>query len=165
MLRPCDTCLVRTHTLMACDQVDTFLHDLAAYTGADTHRHVRGHVKAMAQSWHEGIGCLLCVHNNNVEVLTGAELHESALCVPRRYANVQVVPGHDNMFQLTVLSQARDGPGHGIFVAVQNRSVRDKWLSWLSALLGANPDPDKIPCVAERGNMLNGRLPRVKWIC
>lgn len=118
----------------------------------------------MAQPSHEGINCLLCVHHGNVHVLTGDELDESALCVPRRYINVHVVKDHDNMFQLTVLKQARDGPGHGIFVAVKNRHVRNKWLAWLSELLSAQTEDQTIACLAERGNVLNGSLPLVKWI-
>lgn len=140
------------------------MRDLALYSPADTCRHIRGHVKVMAQPWHEGIDCLLCVQHGNVQVLTGDELDESELCVPRRYVNVHVVEDHDNMFQLTVLSQKRDGPGHGIFVAVKNRSVRNKWLVWLSELLSAKPGYAMTASLAERGNVLNGSLPLVKWI-
>lgn len=149
---------------MTDDVVETFMYDLATYSRADKHRHLRGHVKVMAQTWHDGMDSLLCVHHGNVHVLTGAELDETALCVPRRYINVHVVKDHDNMFQLTVLSQARDGPGHGIFVAVKNRFVRNKWLAWLSEVLSAKNDYQTIPCPAERGNVLNGSLPLVKWI-
>ena len=159
-----DTSLLTTRTLMTDDEVETFVHDLATYSRADTHRHLRGHVKVMAQTWDEGMDSLLCVQHGNVHVLTGAELDETALCVPRRYINVHVVKDHDNMFQLTVLSQARDGPGHGIFVAVKNRHVRNKWLAWLYELLSAQTDHETIPCLAERGNVLNGSLPLVKWI-
>ena len=118
----------------------------------------------MAQTWHAGLDCLLCVQHGHVLVLTGAELDEPALSVPRRYANVHVVTAHENMLQLTVLGQARDGPGHGIFVAAKDRRVRDKWLAWLRALLGAEAGRDVMPDVAKRGNVLNGSLPLVKWI-
>lgn len=160
----CDTCLLSTKTIMTNDEVESFMHNLASYSHADTCRNVRGHVKVMAQPSHEGINCLLCVHHGNVHVLTGDELDESALCVPRRYINVHVVKDHDNMFQLTVLKQASDGPGHGIFVAVKNRYVRNKWLAWLSELLSAKPEDQMIACLTERGNVLNGSLPLVKWI-
>jgi hypothetical protein len=118
----------------------------------------------MAQTWHEGMDSLLCVQHGNLHVLTGADLDESALCVPRRYARVDAVADHENMFQLTVLSQARDGPGHGIFVAVKDRRVRDAWLAWLRALLGAEAGREKMPDVVQRGNVFNGSLPLVKWI-
>ena len=161
----CDTCLqIKTQMLLTRHDVQTFMQDLAFYSNADKHRHIRGHVKVMAQTWHTGLDCLLCVQHGNVHVLTGAELDETALCVPRRYINVHVVKDHDNMFQLTVLSQARDGPGHGIFVAVKNRHVRNKWLAWLYELLSAQPDHETIPCLVERGNVLNDSLPLVKWI-
>jgi len=118
----------------------------------------------MAQTWHDGIDSLLCVQHGNVYVLTGADLDESALCVPRRYANVHVVPDHDNMLQLTVLSHARDATGGSIFVSAKDRRVRDEWLVWLRALLGTESHRDVMPDVAERGNVLNGSLPLVKWI-
>ena len=149
---------------MLCNQVESLTHDITLYCRADVHRHVRGHVKVMAQTWHDGIDSLLCVQHGNVHVLTGAELDESALCVPRRYVNVHVVPDHDNMLQLTVLSQARDAPGPCIFVAAKDRRVCDEWLAWLRALLGAESDRDVMPDVAERGHVLNGSLPLVKWI-
>ena len=149
---------------MLCNKVESLTDAITLYGRADVHRHVRGHVKVMAQTWHDGIDSLLCVQHGNVHVITGAELDESALCVPRRYANVHVVPDHDNMLQLTVLSQARDAHDPCIFVSAKDRRVRDEWLAWLRALLGTESHRDKMPDVAERGYVLNGSLPLVKWI-
>lgn len=143
---------------------EMFMQDLALYSRADKHTHIRGHVKVMAQTWHAGLDCLLCVQDGHVLVLTGAELDEHALYVPRRYANVHVVTSHENMLQLTVLTQARDGPGHGIFVAVKDSRVRDEWLGWLRALLGAEAGRGKMPAVVQRGRAFSRSLPLVTWI-
>jgi hypothetical protein len=44
---------------------------------------------------------------------------------------MHLFPDCDNMFQISVLSQVADGIGHGIFVAVRDRSARDRWLASL----------------------------------
>jgi hypothetical protein len=72
------------------------------------------------------------------------------------------------MFQISVLSQLADGIGHGIFVAVRDRSARDRWLASLSLIPdmkidGWLPSPD-MACEVERRNCMNGALPLVKWI-
>jgi hypothetical protein len=51
------------------------------------------------------------------------------------------------MFQISVLSQVADGIGHGLFVAVRDRSARDRWLASLS-VMGETPE---IPAGGEVG--------------
>jgi hypothetical protein len=124
----------------------------------------------MASASHEtGITSLLCVHNGCLSVIGGAELDETMMCVPLQYAKVHLVPDCDNMFHLSVLSHVADvGIGHGIFVAVRNRSARDRWLASLSVITdmkidGWLPCPD-MDCEVESRNCMNGALPLVKWI-
>jgi hypothetical protein len=131
-------------------------------------RSIRGQVQVKARASHEGITSLLCVDKGCLSVLGGAELDETMMCVPLQYAKVHLVPDCDNMFQISVLSQAADGIGHGIFVAVRDRSARDRWLASLSAIPDMKidaclPSMD-MACHVERRNCMNGALPLVKWI-
>ena len=131
-------------------------------------RSIRGQVQVKARASHEGITSLLCVDAGCLSVLGGAELDEIMMCVPLQYAKVHLVPDCDNMFRISVLSQAADGIGHGIFVAVRDRSARDRWLASLSVIPDMKIDaclPSlDMACDVERRNCMNGALPLVKWI-
>jgi hypothetical protein len=154
--------------LAANDACEKFMTALVQSSRRIRCRSIRGQVNVMARASHEGITSLLCVHNGCLSVIGGAELDEAMMCVPLQYANVHLVPNCDNMFQLSVLSQVADGIGHGIFVAVRDRSARDRWLASLSVITGMKidgwlPCPD-MDCEVERRNCMNGALPLVKWI-
>jgi hypothetical protein len=154
--------------LAANDACEKFMTALMQWSLMIRCRSIRGQVKVMARASHEGITSLLCVDKGFLSVVGGAELDETMMCVPLQYANVHLVPDCDNMFQLSVLSQVADGIGHGIFVAVRDRSARDRWLASLSVIPdmkidGWLPSPD-MACEVERRNCMNGALPLVKWI-
>jgi hypothetical protein len=122
----------------------------------------------MARASHEGITSLLCVDKGCLSVVGGAELDEKMMCMPLQYAKVHLVPDCDNMLQISVLSQVADGNGHDIFVAVRNRSARDRWLASLSVITDMKIDgwlsSPNMAAEVERRNCMNGALPLVKWI-
>jgi hypothetical protein len=154
--------------LAADDVCEKFMTSLVQWSWMIRCRSIRGQVKVMARASHEGITSLLCVDKGCLSVVGGAELDETMMCVPLQYAKVHLVPDCDNMFQISVLSQVADGIGHGIFVAVRDRSARDRWLASLSVIPdmkidGWLPSPD-MACEVERRNCMNGALPLVKWI-
>jgi len=154
--------------LAADDACEKFMTALVQSSWMIRCRSIRGQVKVMARASHEGITSLLCVDKGCLSVVGGAELDETMMCVPLQYAKVHLVPDCDNMFQISVLSQVADGIGHGIFVAVRDRSARDRWLASLSVIPdmkidGWLPSPD-MACEVESRNCMNGELPLVKWI-
>ena len=154
--------------LAAEDACKKFMTALVQFSGIIRCRSIRGQAKVMARASHEGITSLLCVDKGCLSVVGGAELDETMMCVPLQYAKVHLVPDCDNMFQISVLSQVADGIGHGIFVAVRDRSARDRWLASLSGIPGMKidgwlPSPDTAYEVEIR-NCMNGALPLVKWI-
>jgi hypothetical protein len=154
--------------LAADDACEKFMTALKQSSWRIRCRSIRGQVKVMARASHEGITSLLCVDKGCLSVVGGAELDETMMCVPLQYAKVHLVPDCDNMFHISVLSQSADGIGHGIFVAVRDRSARDRWLASLSVIPGMKidgwlPSPD-MACEAESRNCMNGALPLVKWI-
>jgi hypothetical protein len=154
--------------LAANDACEKFMTALMQWSWLIRCRSIRGQVKVMARASHEGITSLLCVDKGFLSVVGGAELDETMMCVPLQYAKVHLVPDCDNMFQISVLSQVADGIGHGIFVAVRDRSARDRWLASLSVIPdmkidGWLPSPD-MACEVESRNCMNGALPLVKWI-
>ena len=154
--------------LAADDACEKFMTALVQWSWRIRCRSIRGKVQVKARASHEGITSLLCVDAGCLSVLGGAELDEAMMCVPLQYAKVHLVPDCDNMFQISVLSQVADGIGHGIFVAVRDRSARDRWLASLSVIPdmkidGWLPSPD-MACEVERRNCMNGALPLVKWI-
>ncbi len=154
--------------LAADDACEKFMTALVPWSRMIRCRSIRGQAKVMAHASHEGITSLLCVDKGCLSVVGGAELDETMMCVPLQYAKVHLVPDFDNMFQISVLSQVADGIGHGIFVAVRDRSARDRWLASLSAITetkidGWLPSPD-MACEVERRLCMNGALPLVKWI-
>ena len=149
----------------ACEE---FMTALVKWSRMIRCRSIRGQVKVMARATHEGITSLLCVDKGCLSVVGGAELDETMMCVPIQYAKLHLVTNCDNMFQISVLSQVADKIGHGIFVAVRDRSARDRWLSSLSVIPdmkidGWLPSPD-MDCEVESRNCMNGALPLVKWI-
>jgi hypothetical protein len=154
--------------LAANDACEKFMTALMQWSWMIRCRSIRGQVQVMARASHEGITSLLCVDKGCLSVVGGAELDETMMCVPLQYAKVHLVPDCDNMFQISVLSQVADGNGHGIFVAVRDRSARDRWLASLSVIPdmridGWLPSPDMAYEVESR-NCMNGALPLVKWI-
>ena len=154
--------------LAANDACEKFMTALKQWSWRIRCRSIRGQVKVMARASHDGITSLLCVDKGCLSVVGDAELDETMMCVPLQYAKVHLVPDCDNMFQISVLSQVADGIGHGIFVAVRDRSARDRWLASLSVIPDMKIDgwllsPD-MACEVESRNCMNGALPLVKWI-
>jgi hypothetical protein len=142
------------------DACEKFMTVLVQWSRMIRCRSIRGQVQVTAHASHEGITSLLCVGKGCLSVVGGAELDETLMCVPLlQYANVHLVPNFDNMFQISVLSQVADGIGHGIFVAVRNRSARDRWLASLSVITESKIDgwlhsPD-MACEVERRLCMN----------
>lgn len=131
-------------------------------------RSIRGQVKVMARVWHDGMTSLLCVDKGCLSVVGGAELDETMLCIPLQYVRVNLVPEFNNMFQISVLSQVADGNGSGIFVAVKDGWMRDRWLASLTVITktkidGWMPRADMTWEVEQRLCM-NGMVPLVKWM-
>jgi hypothetical protein len=154
--------------LAADDACEKFMTALVQSSWMIRCRSIRGQVKVMARASPVGITSLLCVDKGCLSMVGGAELDKTMMCVPLQYAKVHLVPDCDNMFQISVLSPVADGIGHGIFVAVRDRSARDRWLASLSVIPdmkidGWLPSPD-MACEVERRNCMNGALPLVKWI-
>jgi len=150
------------------DQCEKFMIALKKWSRIVRCRSTRGQVRVMARTWHTGIRSLLCFDKGHLSVFGGAEVEEIMLCVPLQYVRVHLVPDCDNMFQISVLSQLADGMGHGIFVAVRDCSVRDRWLVSLSDIPGMKIDgwscsKDMVSTVASR-NCMNGKPPLVNWI-
>jgi hypothetical protein len=74
----------------------------------------------------------LCIEKGFISVVGGAELDDTILSMPLQYAELKVMPGHDNVLELKV--KAPDAKPNGILVVVSDCSVRDMWLEAFSAV-------------------------------
>ena len=94
-----------------------------------THGHVTVKTRASQQT---GFAAVLRIEKGFLSVIGGAELDDTILSMPLPYAELKVVPGHDNVLDLKVKT-----PGakpNGILVVVSDCSVRDRWLETFSAV-------------------------------
>jgi hypothetical protein len=146
------------------EQVETFMRALREYSHIVPCRSLRGLVNVMAHPGHTRLPSLLCVGNGCLSVVGGAELDQQIMCLPLQHVRVELLPGWDNMFHVTVLSHV----GQGIFVEVTDRSSRDRWFAALSAIPGMTIDGwvcgPSVSLEEEHRNCLNGALHLVKWI-
>ena len=91
--------------------------------------HVTVKTRASQQT---GFAAVLRIEKGFLSVIGGAELDDTILSMPLPYAELKVVPGHDNVLELKVKT-----PGakpNGILVVVSDCSVRDRWLEAFSAV-------------------------------
>jgi len=91
--------------------------------------HVTVKTRASQQA---GFAAVLRIEKGFLSVIGGAELDDTILSMPLPYAELKVVPGHDNVLELKVKT-----PGakpNGILVVVSDCSVRDRWLEAFSAV-------------------------------
>jgi hypothetical protein len=79
-----------------------------------------------------GFAALLCIDKGFISVVGGAGLDDTILSMPLRYAQLKVVPGHENVLELKV--RTPDAKPNGILVEVRDCSVRDRWLEAFSAI-------------------------------
>ena len=81
-----------------------------------------------------GFPALLCIAEDFISVVGGADLDEIVLSMPLPYAVLKVVPDLDNVFELMVKTPETKPKGiTTIFLAVSNRYARDLWLEAFSA--------------------------------
>jgi hypothetical protein len=74
-----------------------------------------------------GYAALLCIENGVISVAGGAELDNIILSIPLQYAELNVVQGHDSVFELNV--KTPDAKRNGIFVVLSVCSARDRCLA------------------------------------
>ena len=79
--------------LAANDACEKFMTTLMQWSWMIRCRSIRGQVKTMSRSSHEGITSLLCVDKGFLSVVGDAELDETMMCVPLQYAKVHLVCG------------------------------------------------------------------------
>ena len=66
-------------------------------------RRTHGHVTIKTRtSQLTGFAALLCIESGFISVVGGAELDDTILSMPLRYAELKVVPGHENLLELKV---------------------------------------------------------------
>ena len=94
-----------------------------------THGHVTIKTRTSQQT---GFAGLLCIERGLISVVGGAELDDTILSIPLPFAELKVVPGHDNVLELQV--KTPDAKPNGIFVVVSDCSARDRWLEAFSAV-------------------------------
>ena len=92
-----------------------------------------GHVTIKTRtSQQTGFAALLRIEESFLSIIGGAELDDTVISMPLTYAELKVVPGHDNVLELKV--KTPDGKPNGIFVVVSDCSVRNGWLEAFSAV-------------------------------
>jgi hypothetical protein len=79
-----------------------------------------------------GFAAVLRIEEGFLSVIGGAELDDTVISMPLPYAELKVVPGHDNVLELKV--KTPNGKPNGIFVVVSDCLVRDGWLEAFSAV-------------------------------
>jgi hypothetical protein len=129
-----------------------------------TFRPLRGQVTVSAQPLERGMSVVLHV-SKVLTVFGGADRDRRLLEMPLHHIQVELVPGHDNKFHLTMPNRDLDG----IFAAVTNRAARDRWLCALSAMQVKVKDWRPAPDMARDWNMQrplanSGTLPLVRWL-
>ena len=92
-----------------------------------THGQVTIKTRASQQT---GFAALLRIEKGFLSVIGGAELDDTILSMPLRYAELKVVTGHNNVLELKV--KTPDAQPNGILVVVSDCSVRDRWLEAFS---------------------------------
>jgi hypothetical protein len=95
-----------------------------------------------------GFPASLCIDKDFISVVSGADLDDTILSMPLPYAEINVVPGHDNVLDLKVKTPGANS--NGIFVVVSDSSSRDRWIEVFSGfgvrIEGASWQPRK-PCL------------------
>ena len=91
--------------------------------------HVAVKTRASQQA---GFAAVLRIEKGFLSVIGGAELDDTILSMPLPYAELKVVPGHDNVLELKV--RTLGAKPNGILVVVSDCSVRDRWLEAFSAV-------------------------------
>ena len=77
-----------------------------------------------------GFPASLCIEKDLISVVSGADLNDTILSMPLSFAELKVVPGHDNVLDLKVKTPGANRSG--IFVVVSDCSARDRWLEVFS---------------------------------
>jgi hypothetical protein len=96
-------------------------------------RPTHGHVTIKTRTSQEtGFAALLCIQDGLISVVGGAELDDTVVIMPLRYAELKVVPGQDNVLELKI--KTTDAKPNGIFLVVSDCSARDRWIEAFSAV-------------------------------
>jgi hypothetical protein len=74
----------------------------------------------------KGIPASLCIEIDLISVVSETGLDDTILSMPVQYAELKVVPNHDNVLCLKVKTPGANA--NGIFVVVSDCSARDRWL-------------------------------------
>ena len=114
-----------------------------------------------------GMSIVLHLAHGVLTVQGGPEWNQRLLEMPFPHILVELVPGHDNMFHVT--ANMPNQTLAGIFISVQDRAARDRWLSALSAMQVKVNDWHLAPGMASEWKMeqplTNTRtLPLVRWL-
>jgi hypothetical protein len=108
-------------------------HKQQAQTTPRRCRPTHGHVTIKTRTSQEtGFAALLCIQEGLISVVGGAELDDTVVIMPPPYAELKVVPGHDNALQLKI--KTPDAKPNGIFLVVSDCSARDRWIEAFSAV-------------------------------
>ena len=128
------TALHDKHSLARAETLATATtHKQQAQTTPWRYRPTHGHVTIKTRtSQQTGFAGLLCIERGFISVVGGAELDDTILSIPLPFAELKVVPGHDNVLELQV--KTPDAKPNGIFVVVSDCSARDRWLEAFSAV-------------------------------
>ena len=95
-------------------------------------RPTHGHVTIKTRTSQEtGFAALLCIQDGLISVVGGAELDDTVVIMPLPYAELKVVPDHDNVLELKI--KTPDAKPNGIFLVMSDCSARDRWLEAFSA--------------------------------
>jgi hypothetical protein len=102
-------------------------HQQQAPTTPRRCRPMHGHVTIKTRTSQEtGFAALLCIQKGFISVVGGAELDDTVVIMPLPYAELKVVPGHDNVLELKI--KTTDAKPNGIFLVVSDYSARDRWI-------------------------------------
>ena len=142
-------------------------------------RPVRGVVTLQADpSSTKSAASVLLVVSQGVMLLQDftRDFHE-LLCLQLRHVILKTVEPHDNMFRIMVKARTRDprsqDVNNSIFVALSDRSLRDRWLEALSdmGVIVKDWSPTQRTAtgstfhrITAPRSCLNGALPPVRWI-
>jgi hypothetical protein len=128
------TALHDKHSLARAETLATATtHKQQAQTTPWRYRPTHGHVTIKTRiSQETGFAALLCIQKGFISVLGGAELDDTVVIMPLPYAELKVVPGHDNVLELKI--KTPDAKPNGIFLVVSDCSVRDRWIEAFSAV-------------------------------
>ncbi len=103
---------------------------------------------------------LLVVSRGTLSVQTLQKPYRQLLELPLGDVAANVVPGHENMFSVTIIGSHPDAAG--VFVALRDRSLRD---SWLQALATAGGHVDVAgSCLTANADVTSYSDSPVRWL-